>query len=53
MTLDNTGILRFAAMLYVPKSDDGDLGFRVTLAISAARSPSVRALSVRPAKLPD
>ncbi len=53
VTLDNAGVLRFAALLFVPKSDEGSLGFRVTLAISGTGALNVRVMSARRTKLPD
>ncbi len=52
--LDADGRLRFAAILFKPKSEEPALGFRLELMIKAVKSSAAaRVISVQPAKLPD
>lgn len=51
--LDAHGRLSFSAMLFVPKSEDGELGFKVVIEVQARKAGAVaRIVSVRRAKLP-
>lgn len=52
--LDAEGGLSFAAILFIPKSEEAALGFRVELKIKTVKSSAAaRVVSVQRAKLPD